>query len=806
MWSDSEDEADPWPFSSFGDPDDKLVPRGAARQQISDLLDRVVRHGGEFSFGAAAPTFGVVAPTLPALPGLTVKDVGHVSVPLLKEDVEELVGRFTKQGGGGWELPADQVELTNPEWRNELKKLCTTIAGRLGYKQIALQAELSKLLVYGKGSRLDKQQDTNNDNGRVVAKLVVQLPSEYEGGDLVVFEGGSDKQFRYDFGKKDNTAAFEPHYAVYVAGAQRAVEEVTSGYRLVVVYSLVLPSEMASLGAKSGSDLLQMQLSEALKKLEDESGGTTEEEDEAEEGDSIGDNGNKSIVLLLSKHCTRQNIESSGSGALSDFDRDRFQALSGANALLPPEKQLRFYIACLKFWVIDNGRWGEKEAKETATWYSMSGEKLGDGNKLEWTEELHFLNPGKETRKQLWMNPDMETYPGYERYALVGWPQAVDLANSHTLMGEVSAIASILAENPVDSNKLQTFFKTEMGEEEDTKPATTSAYALYPRTAPKKDEIPVSLAFCQKLCKAMAEAGDATLIEVFFKKFFGGLKEKREFVPLLATLVRKFSWPDVATPILNTIDRQSYDTRMGLALKLADALEDADARTAVTMFAVEKAQLFFPRCQNDLSSSADVGLLWKLAMDCPDPKAFTEVEKLFQRMDASLLGPVVQACSKYIDATRSADQRAALVSIASTRRQWLATEIADIEKPFTWEIPDSGFLGSAAVEAFLCGPDSRFFIRDFTGIVPARAHSALLRGKIKARLNITESGRGREAFVKIEKAGGKFDERRKNVKEYKVELERLAQMFPRDAEVGDGGANATGKKRLREEGDAVVIE
>lgn len=98
-------------------------------------------------------------------------------------------------------------------------------------------------MVYEPGGRLEKRKCAEGVAGEV-AKLVVQLPSMFTGGDMVVYsDEDNSKHLRMDMGKKACTAAYSPCCAVFVADAEHAVEEVKSGYRVVLVYSLRLPED-----------------------------------------------------------------------------------------------------------------------------------------------------------------------------------------------------------------------------------------------------------------------------------------------------------------------------------------------------------------------------------------------------------------------------------------------------------------------------------------------------------------------------------------------------------------------------------
>jgi predicted 2-oxoglutarate/Fe(II)-dependent dioxygenase YbiX len=67
--------------------------------------------------------------------------------------------------------------------------------------------------------------------------LVVQLPSEYVGGELVVYDD-SDKKSVFDFGQTTGKRSRCIHYAAHYADVEHEVLKVTKGHRLALVYSL----------------------------------------------------------------------------------------------------------------------------------------------------------------------------------------------------------------------------------------------------------------------------------------------------------------------------------------------------------------------------------------------------------------------------------------------------------------------------------------------------------------------------------------------------------------------------------------
>lgn len=69
------------------------VPTGAGCVAVSEILALAHTHAGEYSFGG-------VAETLPAFPGLSVKGVGMVSLPLLAEQAEKVITQCEKSPFG----------------------------------------------------------------------------------------------------------------------------------------------------------------------------------------------------------------------------------------------------------------------------------------------------------------------------------------------------------------------------------------------------------------------------------------------------------------------------------------------------------------------------------------------------------------------------------------------------------------------------------------------------------------------------------------------------------------------------------
>lgn len=173
-----------------------------------------------------------------------------------------------------------------------------------------------------------------------------------------------------------------------------------------------------------------------------------------------------------------------------------------------------------------------------------------------------------------------------------------------------------------------------------------------------------------------------SLVGVFSRKLFTRLRQKRELVSLLAAIVRNFGWEGVSAPFVRVFDRLPYSVGMSLTSQLADALIDiTSVRTALTIIAVQKAGFAFATCPDDLVASSDVVLLWKHATECSSPHVFRDVGNVFARLDAEIIGPVVDALSKCDGVSWSPEYRGLLISMASRHRQGLMDQIAESEKP-----------------------------------------------------------------------------------------------------------------------------
>jgi hypothetical protein len=182
------------------------------------------------------------------LPGLVVNGLGDIGLPLSAAEAKRLI-KVCKQAPYGkgtetvvdtkvrkvWELDPDFFSLENPKWETTLDSVLRDVECRLGLPKQSLAASLYKLLVYEKGSFFLPHRDGEKLD-RMVATLVINLPSKHTGGELVVFHQGQQEVIAMP----EAASGLEADYAAFYADCQHEVKPLLSGYRLCLTYNLVL--------------------------------------------------------------------------------------------------------------------------------------------------------------------------------------------------------------------------------------------------------------------------------------------------------------------------------------------------------------------------------------------------------------------------------------------------------------------------------------------------------------------------------------------------------------------------------------
>ena len=180
------------------------------------------------------------------MPTVKVDGVGMLSFPVPPFQVAQLIERATRApyGRGArtvvdtgvrqvWQVVAGQVSVGGKSWPRSFTTLLSAVARGLGCEGANVVAELYKLLIYDPGGRFKPHRDTEKSPG-MFGTLVVVLPSEHTGGELVIRHGARETTVALsgaDFA--------ELGFAAFYADCEHELRPVTAGHRICLVYNLV---------------------------------------------------------------------------------------------------------------------------------------------------------------------------------------------------------------------------------------------------------------------------------------------------------------------------------------------------------------------------------------------------------------------------------------------------------------------------------------------------------------------------------------------------------------------------------------
>ncbi len=204
-------------------------------QEIAGILGSVDRPGDFFTAGRA----DFLAPSI------EVEGVGRIALPLLPEQMKHLVEAATRAPYGRgpetildtsvrrtWQIEADRITISGKHWPKTLSDIVKRATAGLGVDG-NVTAELYKMLVYDKGSFFLSHRDTEKAPG-MFATMVISLPSQSEGGELVV----RHKEHEAKLNLSCNDPA-EIAFAAFYADCVHEVLPVTAGCRLTLVFNLM---------------------------------------------------------------------------------------------------------------------------------------------------------------------------------------------------------------------------------------------------------------------------------------------------------------------------------------------------------------------------------------------------------------------------------------------------------------------------------------------------------------------------------------------------------------------------------------
>ncbi len=205
--------------------------------ELNDLMENI-ENAGTFS----------VSGKLSSLPlGLKINNIGTIALPFLETQAKDIITHCEQAPFGRgeetvtntqvrncWQLDTQYFEVTNPAWNEALHDSVQQIGYQLGLSDSTIEFEPYKLLVYEKGGFFKAHRDTEK-MPNMFATLVINLPSEHTGGELIVSHAGQSEH--YSFADRDE---FSPNFVAFYADCYHEVKPISSGYRICLIYNLAL--------------------------------------------------------------------------------------------------------------------------------------------------------------------------------------------------------------------------------------------------------------------------------------------------------------------------------------------------------------------------------------------------------------------------------------------------------------------------------------------------------------------------------------------------------------------------------------
>jgi predicted 2-oxoglutarate/Fe(II)-dependent dioxygenase YbiX len=297
--------------------------------QIRDLLNSVK--------STSKCSVSGTATELPPDPELTIKNHGKLILPLNKISADSLIkicepspyGRktetlYNKAVRDSYQLEPKQIQIKNAKaWNDGLQKLAQRVCHEMGC-QSKVNAHLYKMLVYKQGSHFKKHKDTEKHAG-MFATLIVQLPSVYTGGQLIVYDNQGRAQ--------THTLAQDGiSYAAHYADLEHEVAELKSGHRVALIYNLCCAERELNESAYNVSSGLMDDMRQALAGLSESA---------------------CPMAVFFEHHYTQDSFLMNGVNALKGVDKERFVLIKKANDLLGTERKSRFFLVQAALEVID---------------------------------------------------------------------------------------------------------------------------------------------------------------------------------------------------------------------------------------------------------------------------------------------------------------------------------------------------------------------------------------------------------------------------------------------------------------------
>jgi len=203
---------------------------------LEDLLSKVSKPGEFFAVGSREVP----------MPTIAVNGVGILSFPIPNIQVKAMIqeASLAPYGRGEdtildtsvrktWQVPPDHVQISGKSWQNTFNGILDEVKNSLGCLDVAVSAELYKLLIYDEGSFFLPHRDSEKSPG-MFGTMIIALPSLHEGGQLIVYH--KDNKAVIDLSGAEGS---ELKFGAFYADCEHEVLPITKGYRVCLVYNLI---------------------------------------------------------------------------------------------------------------------------------------------------------------------------------------------------------------------------------------------------------------------------------------------------------------------------------------------------------------------------------------------------------------------------------------------------------------------------------------------------------------------------------------------------------------------------------------
>lgn len=218
-----------------------------AQSPLSEISRQLGQIGGPGKFATRLTA-------APADLHLGVRGVGRIRFPVTPSTARKLI-RVARPARHGfkdetrldpsvrdtWEVAKSSISIDQSRWMETLAPQLDRIRRHLGLPdRCQLRAQLHNMLIYGPGQFFAPHQDSEKTDD-MIGTLVVSLPSRFTGGAISIEHHGA----KLRVGGSDESLTFIAFYA----DCHHEVHPIKQGYRIVLIYNLVLEHNVA--GAKA---------------------------------------------------------------------------------------------------------------------------------------------------------------------------------------------------------------------------------------------------------------------------------------------------------------------------------------------------------------------------------------------------------------------------------------------------------------------------------------------------------------------------------------------------------------------------